>query len=107
MTPQGEDHSPKLREAKSVRLLSEILDDESAMAVFRSPDGTLERARARYEVDHPADWYPRVLAASSAVKSLTPDMLRNIDEATLNSLHELKERIDQALKDRKNLMTSV
>jgi hypothetical protein len=107
MMPQGEDHVPKLPEARSVRQLSEILDDENAMKVFRSPDGTLDRALVRYEVDHPADWYPKVLAASLAVKSLTPDMLRGIDEATLNSLQELREKIDQALKDRTSLMASI
>ncbi len=107
MVPQGEDNVAKLPEARSVRQLSEILEDESAMKVFRAPDGTLDRALVRYEVDHPADWYPKVVAASSAVKSLTPDMLRNLDQTTLDSLHELREKIDQALKDRNSLMTSV
>jgi hypothetical protein len=106
MIPQSEDNAAKLPEARSIRQLSEILDDENAMKVFRSPDGTLERALVRYEVDHPADWYPKVLAAASAVKSLTPDMLRNLDETTLESLNELRGRIDQALKDRNSLLAS-
>lgn len=107
MIPLGEDSVPKLPEARSIRSLSEILSDESAMKVFRAPDGSLERARVRYEVDHPADWYPQVLAAASAVKSLTPDTLRSLDQPTLDSLNELRDRIDQALKDRISLLTSI
>ena len=93
MIPHGEENVAKLPESRSVRQLSEILDDENAMKVFRSPDGSLDRALVRYEVDHPADWYPKVLAAASAIKSLTPDMLRNLDETTLESLHELRDKI--------------
>ena len=103
MIPQGEDAARKLPEAKSVRELSEILGDESALNILRTPEGTLNRALARYEVDHPEDWYPKVLAAAAAVKSLTPDMLREMDEGTLNNLLELRQRIDQALKDRESL----
>lgn len=107
MIPQGEDNVAKLPEARSIRQLSEILDDESAIKVFRAPDGTLDRAMVRFEVDHPTDWYPKVLAAASAVKSLTPDTLRNLDQGTLDSLNELRDRIGQALKDRTSLMASV
>jgi hypothetical protein len=107
MVPQGEDNVPKLAEARSIRQLSEILDDENAMKVFRSPDGTMERALVRFEVDHPADWYPKVLAAASAIKSLTPDTLRSLDQTTLDSLNELRARIDQALKDRGSLLASI
>ena len=76
------------------------------MNILRSPEGSLNRALARYEVDHPEDWYPKVLAAISAVRSLTPDMLRDMDEATLKNLIDLKQRIEQALKDRESLMVS-
>jgi len=102
MVPQA-DAPPKLPEARSIRDLSEIIEDDIAMKVFRSPDGTLERALVRYEVDHPADWYPKIVAAASAVKSLTPDMLRGLDQTTIESLTELKTRIDQALRDRTSL----
>ncbi|MBS0362979.1 MAG: ParB-like nuclease domain-containing protein [Proteobacteria bacterium] len=107
MLPHGEDgtESPKLPEAKAVRDLSEILEDESALNVLRSPEGTLTRALARYQVDHPEDWYPKVLAAEAALKSLTPDMLRNMDEATVVSLQDLGQRITQALSDRDKLAT--
>jgi hypothetical protein len=103
MTPQGENAVLKLTEAKSVRDLSEILSDENALNVLRQPDGSLSRALARYEVDHPEDWFPKVLSASAAVKSLTPDMLREMDEKTVKTLTELRQRIDQAMKDRESL----
>lgn len=105
MLPGGEEgtDSPKLPEAKSVRDLSEILDDEAALNVLRSPEGTLTRALARYQVDHPEDWYPKILAAEAALKSLTPDMLRKMDEPTIVSLQELSQRIAQALEDREKL----
>ena len=86
MIPQGDDNVAKLPESRSIRELSEIVEDDDAMRVFRAPDGTLERAQARYEVDHPADWYPKVLAAASAIRSLTPDTLRHLDQTTLDSL---------------------
>jgi hypothetical protein len=38
------------------------------------------------------------------VNSQTPDKLSSLDDATLSSLNELKEKIAQALKDRASLM---
>lgn len=93
----------KLPEAKSVRDLAQVIEDENALAVLRSHDGTLSRALARYEQDHPEDWYPKITAAASALKSLTPDMLRSMDEPTLECLIALKEQIEQSLEDRDKL----
>lgn len=108
MVPQGEDNAvPKLPESKSVRDLSQIISDENALNVLRLPDGTLSRALARFEVDHPEDWYPKVIAAITAIKSLTPDMLREMDEGTRKSLEELYQRIDRAFRDRESLLASV
>ena len=101
-----EDGSPKLPEAKSVRDLGIIIKDEQALNVFRSADGSLTRALARYEVDHPEEWFPKVVAASNAVKSLTPDMLRKMDEPSIAALEKLKANIIQALKDRVALTIS-
>ena len=105
MLPSGENgnETPKLPEAKSVRDLSGIVNDESALNVLRTPEGSLSRALARYQVDHPEDWYPKVLAAEAALKSLTPDMLRKLDDTTLSGLEQLQARIQQALTDRKKL----
>lgn len=99
-----EDDGPhKLPEAKSVRDLAQIIEDENALAVLRTHDGTLSRALARYEQDHPEDWYPKITAATSALKSLTPDMLRKMDEVTLKCLVDLRDQIAQSLTDREAL----
>lgn len=108
MVPSGEDgqESPKLPEAKNIRDLASIVKDDDALAVLRSPDGSISRALARYQLDHPEDWYPKVMAATAALKTLTPDMLRAMDDVTLTSLSELRARIEQALHDRSQLMTT-
>lgn len=104
ITPRGDgDSVTKLPESKSVRDLSQILLDDNALAAFRSPEGTLARAIARYEVDHPEDWFPKILAAISAVKSLTPDMLRSMDETSLKAITDLKLKVEQTLEDRERL----
>jgi hypothetical protein len=64
----------------------------------------MSRALARYQVDHPEDWFPKVMAATAALKTLTPDMLRNMDEQTVKALDDLKGRIEQAQNDRTQLM---
>lgn len=105
--PREEDDSVhKLPEAKSVRDLAEIVDDDSALNVLRAPDGTLNRALARYELDHPEDWYPKITAATGALKTLTPQLLRSMDEVTLSSLQELQAQIHQALEDRAKLLAA-
>jgi hypothetical protein len=106
IVPSGEDGSgqPKLPEAKDVRDLASIVTDESALSVLRGPDGSMSRALARYQVDHPEDWFPKVMAATAALKTLTPDMLRNMDEQTVKALDDLKGRIEQAQNDRTQLM---
>lgn len=106
IVPSGEDNSgkPKLPEAKDVRDLARVVSDDNALSVLRGPDGTLSRALARYEVDHPEDWYPKVMAATAALKTLTPDMLRSMDPPTLAALEDLKARIERALSDRTQLL---
>ena len=109
MIPGSEDDaptSPKLPEAKSVRDLAQIISDESALNVLRGPQGSLARALARYEVDHPEDWYPKVLAATAALRSLTPEMLRSMDATTIASIEELRERIMQTQRDRESLLAA-
>ena len=56
-----EGNDPKLPEAKSVRDLAQFIDDDSSFKVFRSPDGSLARALAKYEVEHPEDWFPKII----------------------------------------------
>ena len=104
MVPTEHD-SAKLPEAKSIRELSQFIDDENAFKIFRSPEGSLSKALAKYETDHPEDWFPKVLFATDALKSLTPDMLRNMDEHAIDALNQLLSRIKSVLTDRDKLLS--
>jgi hypothetical protein len=95
---------PKLPEARSVRLLSKVLDDASAFAIFKAPDGTLTRALARVDVDSQLDFMPAIEACESTLASLSPDRLRRITEVEVTRLDSLIERIQQLLKDRRALL---
>jgi len=107
MVPNAEDGQPaKLPESRSVRDLSQIISDDGAMNILRSPEGNLSRALARYEVDHPEDWFPKITAALTALKGLTPDILRSMDEATVQTLMELKKRIEDTINDRHLLVAN-
>ncbi len=105
ITPQEGGEKRKLSEAISVRDLGRFIDDESALNVFRSTDGTIQRALAKYEVDHPEDWVPKINAAINAIKTLTPEMLRKMEETTLTSFQDLKLLIEQAIADRQKLLS--
>jgi hypothetical protein len=100
----GELGTPKLPEAKSVRDLGKIIDDANAMATFRSSDGTLTRALARFESEHPEDWLPNITAAESVLASLAPDTLRAMKEVEVASLKALQDRIKTVLSDREILL---
>ena len=99
----GEFGEPKLPEAKSIRDLGAIINDESAMAVFRSQSGTLTRALARYEAEHPEEWKPIILQAQTVLASLAPDSLRALTAEDLVTLNALKDRIELVLDDRRKL----
>lgn len=105
IVPSENNESLKLPETSSVRDLGKIIQDENAMQTFRSPNGTLVHALAKYEIDHPEEWRPKVSAANSALKSLTPNKLRTMDEVALNAIRELSDTITQVLKDRDALIS--
>lgn len=100
----GNLQDPKLPEAKSVRELSPILSDETALSVFRSPHGNLLRARARYDADHPEDWHPTIVKAESILSNLSTDTLKNMTADELASLDKLKLRIETVVSDRAKLI---
>jgi hypothetical protein len=100
----GELGDPKLPEAKSVRGLGEILDDQAAMSVFRSAGGTLGRAIARYQADHPQEWIPAVSNAQSVLTSLTADNIRALTADDLTALNGLKQRVERVLEDHRILV---
>lgn len=99
----GEPADPKLPEAKSIRDLSKIFDDKAAMSVFRGPEGTLTRALAKYEVEHPEDWRPVVTGAELVLAGLTPDTLRMFTTEDVSTLNKLSERITSVLSDHAKL----
>jgi hypothetical protein len=95
---------PKLPEAKSIRELGPILSDETALSVFRSPNGTLLRARARYDADHPEDWHPTIIKAESILSNLSADTLKSMLPEEIASLAKLKLRIETVITDRDKLI---
>jgi len=94
----------KLPEAKSIRDLVVFIEDSAALEIFRSPDGSLSRALAKFQIDHPKDWFPSITNATAAIKSLTPDNLRQLDENSLEALQTLDRALKQALSDRTALL---
>jgi hypothetical protein len=103
-TDEGELGEAKLPEAKSVRDLGAIIDDDSAMAVFRAEDGTLTRALARFEAEHPEDWKPIINQAEAILASLSPDTLRALTADDLTALENLHQRITRVREDRQRLI---
>jgi hypothetical protein len=100
----GERREPKFTEAKNVRDLSRFIDDEAALAIFRSPEGSLTRALSRYDSEHQQEWQGSIASATATLASLTPDTLRAITDGDSALLHDLKERLERVLKDRSSLM---
>jgi hypothetical protein len=74
------------------------------MGSFRSPDGSLTKARARFDSEHPEEWLPNINSAQAVLASLTPDVLRAMKDDEIKKLTELKERIEKVLKDREKLL---
>ncbi len=99
----GGSGEPKLPEAKSVRELGMIIDDAGAMTVFRAAGGTLTRALARFESEHPQEWLPAVSSAENVLASLSPDILRKLTDEALAVIRRLDSRIDQLIEDRRRL----
>lgn len=102
-TDDGNLGEAKLPEAKSVRELGTIIDDESALSVFRAQGGTLTRALARYEAEHPEDWKPIIRQAEAVLASLSPDTLRGLTADDLATLDNLQQRITRLQEDRRRL----
>jgi hypothetical protein len=95
---------PKLRESKSVRDLGTIIDDPGALAVFRSPNGSLDRALARFEAEHPQEWATAITNAETVLAALSPDVLRTLTEQDIALLQSLLSRVGRVLDDRRRLL---
>ena len=94
----------KLPEAKSVRRLGKVIGNPIAMASFRAQEGSLTKAEALLEAERPQDWVPSVAETQRILASLSPDILRGLNEEHLNALRDLKQRIEQVLEDRERLV---
>lgn len=94
----------KLNEAKSVRELAVFIEDAAAMAAFRAPDGSLTRARARFDSEHPEEWLPNIVSAEAVLASLTPDVITAMKEDELDKLVSLQARIQKVLSNREKLL---
>lgn len=105
-TEDGEKIEPKLPEAKSVRQFAIILEDQAAMATFRAADGSLTKALARFDAEHPDEWLPHITSAESVLSTLSADSLRAMKEDEIETLTKLRKRIDRVLNDRKKLKGS-
>lgn len=95
--------NPKLHEAKSIRELGVILEDEAALAVFRSPNGSLAKALAKYEIDNPEDWHPVIIKAESILANFSADSLKNLDLKDVELLKKLCSRIETTIEYKEKL----
>ena len=101
---EEERSDPKLSEAKSVRDLSRFLDDERALAVFRSEGGTVTGALSRYESEHQEEWQGPIVSAETTLSRLTPDTLRKMTVPDVTLLEQLLHRARLVLDDRQKLV---
>lgn len=100
----GEEVQPKLPEAKSIRDLAAIINDERAMSILRSEGGSLSDARSRYQSDHPEEWLSTIAKADFALQNMTVDQLKEMTPQQIAALSDLKSRIDSLLSDRGKLV---
>lgn len=103
ISEEGEPAEPKLPEARSVRDLDKIINDNMALNVFKASGGSLTRALAKYESEHPEDWHPAINNACLVLASMTPDSLRKMTSDDVKMLEQLNGRINLALTDRQKL----
>lgn len=103
---EGEDElgPPRLPEAKSIRELSQIIDDPKAFSLFRAGEGTLSRALAKLEADQHRDLLPALSNCESLLSTLSPDTLRTLTEEEIKGLVDLGARVTQILSDRSILI---
>ncbi len=95
---------PKLSEAKSIRDLAPILNDPKALAILRAEDGSLLKARAKYEADLPEEWQPVIDNAESTLNNLSISTLKNMTEEDIELLIRVRDRLTSVLADRDKLL---
>jgi len=100
----GELGEAKLPEARSVRDLGKIINDISAMTVFKAQGGNLTRALARFDAEHPQEWHPAVANAQAVLTAFSADSIRELSEGDIAVLVTLQNRIGRVLEDRRRLL---
>jgi hypothetical protein len=95
---------PKLPEAKSIRELDTFFNDTSAMNIFRQKNGSLSKALARYEIDHPEEWRPIVKQTVDMLSSISAESLKSMVEDDIIILESLKNKIQSLINDRAKLL---
>lgn len=105
IVPNEDDGSIKISMAIQVRELASIIQDEDSMSILRAPNGTLTRALANYEIEHPQSWLPKIASATKALRALSTEVVRTLPDDSLEKLEELKLQIENTIRDRR-LLTS-
>lgn len=102
---EGNLKDPKLSDAKDLRDVAKLIDDEKAFNAFRAPNGTLVHALSKYEAAHPEDWRPALEEAKSVLKSLPADVIRELTPQDIEDLKALGDRINKVLEYRDKLLS--
>jgi hypothetical protein len=105
IVPNEDDDSIKINMAIQVRELASIIQDEDSMSILRGSNGTLTRALANYEVEHPQSWLPKINSATKALRALSTELVRTLPVESIEKLEQLKLQIENTIRDRK-LLTS-
>lgn len=100
----GERGEKKLPEAKSIRVLGQFIDDSSALEVFRRKGATLHHALSRFEKAHPEAWQGSINNAKATLAALSTETLKEFSDEDLKIIQDLKNQIEQLLKDREKLI---
>lgn len=95
---------PKLPEAKSIRELDTFFNDASAMSIFRQKNGSLSKALAKYEIDHPEEWRLIVRQVMNTISSISAESLKGMGDDDVALLDKLKDKIQSLINDRAKLL---
>ncbi|MBF0339073.1 MAG: hypothetical protein HQL05_14740 [Nitrospirae bacterium] len=99
----GDISEAKIPMAINLRELSKFIDDENVLNIFRGPGGSLIKALAKYEVEHPQDWHPIISKCESVLTGFTPDVLRKFTKEDISLIKKLQHRVEQVFADHETL----
>ncbi len=83
----------KLPTAHSIRELSKIIGEPTALSKFRSKDGSLSNALTMLELFHKTDWLMEVIRTEKILSTLSVDIVKDLNEEQKDVLEKLKSRI--------------